>query len=173
MNLTCPTEGSHGLHHSSPQIKGPSLSSVPYHGKLPWDIVDSQGVTGELKQLVLRTERLISMQANYPCCIVRSRSWFTDLVFNCSYNVQIWQTWFHHQHVSPFFHISLLKHRTARPLWQLTSKIRSNASPCIKSTHHSSNGESPCSGGQLIAASVPKCRFGLCSISVYEHSRGL
>lgn len=52
MNLTCPTEGSHGLHHSSPQVKGSSLSSVPYHGILPGDIVDSHRVTGELKQYV-------------------------------------------------------------------------------------------------------------------------
>lgn len=34
------------------------------------------------------------------------------------------------------------------------------------STYHGSNGESSCSRRQLIATSVPKCRFGLCSISV-------
>lgn len=56
MNLTCPTEGSHGLRHSSSQVKGSSLSSVPHHGKLPRDIVDSQRVTGELKQLFSRTD---------------------------------------------------------------------------------------------------------------------
>lgn len=41
----------------------------------------------------------------------------------------------------------------------------------IESTHHSPNGESSCSRGQLIAASIPKRRFGLGSISVYRHIR--
>lgn len=53
------------------------------------------------------------MLANNLRCIVYLLSWFTDLVLNCSYNVQIWQTWFNHQHVSPFPHISLLKHRNS------------------------------------------------------------
>lgn len=113
------------------------------------------------------------MQPNYPCSIVCLLICFSHLVFNCSYNVQIWQTWFHHQHVSPFSHIPLLTHRTVMSFWQVTSKIRANTSPCIKSTHHSSNGKSSSSRRQLIAASVPKCRFGLCSISVYKHSRRL
>lgn len=42
-----------------------------------------------------------------------------------------------------------------------------------KWTYHSANGESPGSRRQLIAASVPKRRFGLCSISVYKHSTEL
>lgn len=174
LKLTCPTEGSHGLHHGSTQVKGSSLSSVPHHSKLPWDIVYGQRVTGELKQLASRTDRLISMQAIHPYCF-GSLSSFTDLVFNCSYNVQIRQTWFHHQHVSPFSHISLLKHRAGRPSQQPSPEKtrRPNGSSCIKSTHHSTNGESSCSGRKLVAASVSKRRFGLCSISVYEHRRGL
>lgn len=98
-------------------------------------------------------------------------SWLTDLVFNCSDNVQIWQTWFHHQHVSSFSHITFLNKRNGRPLKQLSAKISPNVSSRMQSTHHSSNGKSSCSRRQLIAAPVPKCRFGLCSISVDEHSR--
>lgn len=36
----------------------------------------------------------------------------TDLVLNFSHDVQIWQTWFHHQHISSFSHVSLLQQRT-------------------------------------------------------------
>lgn len=39
-----------------------------------------------------------------------------------------------------------------------------------KATYHSSNGESSGSGRQLIAASVPKRRLWLCSVSVYTDS---
>lgn len=40
----------------------------------------------------------------------------TDLVLDFSHDVQIWKTWFHHQHISSFPHISLLQHRaTLRP----------------------------------------------------------
>lgn len=49
----------------------------------------------------------------------------TDLVFDLSHDVQIWQTWFHHQHISSFSHISLLQRRTTA------------RSPTTASTQHS------------------------------------
>lgn len=46
------------------------------------------------------------------CSSVTLTDLVTDLVLDFSHDIQIRQTWFHHQHISSFFHISLLQHRT-------------------------------------------------------------
>lgn len=50
LGLTCPSEGSHGLHHGRPQVEGSRLRSVPHHGKLPRHVVHGQRVGGELRR---------------------------------------------------------------------------------------------------------------------------
>lgn len=104
------------------------------------------------------------------CSSVTLTDLVTDLVLDFSHDIQIRQTWFHHQHISSFFHISLLQHRTTVKI----SYSSCNKPPITqtythkhKSAHHSSNGESSGSGRQLITAPVPKRRFGLCSISAH------
>lgn len=146
---TCPAEGGHGLHYSSPQIKHSSLRSVPHHSKLPWYIVHCQRVSGELVRdrnvdiragtviflIVLKDNILQNMLLSFSCLCptfkaidqnrleksstfywprLISSDFVADLVLDFSDDVQIWQTWFHHQHISSFSHISLLQHRMIR-----------------------------------------------------------
>lgn len=110
------------------------------------------------------------------CSSVTLTDLVTDLVLDFSHDIQIRQTWFHHQHISSFFHISLLQHRTTVKI----SYSSCNKPPITqtythkhKSAHHSSNGESSGSGRQLITAPVPKRRFGLCSISAHTDTHGV
>lgn len=110
------------------------------------------------------------------CSSVTLTDLVTDLVLDFSHDIQIRQTWFHHQHISSFFHISLLQHRTTVKIsYSSCNKppITQTYTHTHKSAHHSSNGESSGSGRQLITAPVPKRRFGLCSISAHTDTHGV
>ncbi len=57
----------------------------------------------------------LSQQSVFPkmqhCSSLTTSGSVTDLVLDFSHDVQIRQTWFHHQHISSFSDVSLLQHR--------------------------------------------------------------
>lgn len=124
LRLTCPAKSSHSLHHSSPQVEGSSLRSVPNHGKLPWHIVHRQRVRGELKRKQWGTRIITQKISSNTCfCSLTCMNLLTDLILDFPHDVQIWQTRFHHQHVGSFPHVSLLQNRsTMRPPAQVSGR---------------------------------------------------
>lgn len=67
-SLTCSSEPCHGLQDCSLQVKGPSLCSMPQHGKLSRDMVNGQWVGGMLEKKHTHT-------APPRCCKGHPRLW--------------------------------------------------------------------------------------------------
>lgn len=56
----------------------------------------------------------VDTSSKMHCSSLTQTDLVTDLILDFSHDVQIRQTWLHHQHISSFSHVSLLQHRTVR-----------------------------------------------------------